>query len=53
MKTYRYKDNNGNWVRSIYPKPTAEEEVIVNGIIGSVVLLILIGLLIYGVVVGA
>lgn len=28
MKTYRYKDRNGNWVKSIYPKSSKKIEAI-------------------------
>ena len=38
MKTYRYKDKNGNWVRSIYPKPSEIDELIAEGIIFLAVL---------------
>ena len=50
MKTYRYKDNNGNYVRSLFPKPTQEEEMMAEGIIGLICLLIFIGGFIYVVV---
>ena len=50
MKTYRYKDNNGNYVKSIFPKPTEKEEMMAEGIIGLICLLIFIGGFIYVVV---
>lgn len=43
MKTYRYKDSDGNWVRSIYPKPSEEVELAANGFI----FLLLVGIALY------
>jgi len=39
MKTYRYKNNNGAWIKSIYPKPTESEEIMANGIISLMILI--------------
>jgi len=44
MKTYRYKNNNGNWISSIYPKPSKNVGITANGIIS---LIILIGMIIF------
>ena len=46
MRTYRYKNDNGDWIKSIYPKPTENEEIIANGIITSTILVGLIYFLI-------
>ena len=39
-KIYRYKDSDGNLVKSIYPKPTEDIEIIANGIISLGVIVV-------------
>ena len=46
MKIYRYKDSNGVFIKSLYPKPTKEIETTANGIISICVLIIIIIILI-------
>ena len=44
MKIYKYKDKNGDWVNSVYPKPTEKIKEIANGIIA---LMILVGMILF------
>ena len=47
MKIYRYKNSNGDWIRSISPKPTKEEKELAEGIIGLICVLVFIVCFVY------